>query len=78
LVELIFDFETGLGCEELLKCPMYTALTENRYSQVSFYTRLTFLKNVARMKTCKSNVKLPFKTAYFLGVRKLTTSSYMV
>jgi len=66
LVELIFDFETGLESAELLKCPMYTALTENRYSQVSLYTRLTFLKNVAQMKMCKSNIKFPFKTAYFL------------
>jgi len=42
-------------------------------SQVSFYARVTFLK-----KSHKLNTKFSFKTAYFLGVRGLTTSSYAV
>jgi hypothetical protein len=43
------------------------------YKQVLFYTRVTFLNNFAQ-----SNTKFTFKTVYFLGVRGLTTSSYIV
>jgi hypothetical protein len=44
-------------------------LQEPKYRQVSFYTRVTFLK-----KSCKSNTKFPFTTVFFLGVRGLKTS----
>jgi len=30
-----------------------------------------------KLKSRKSNTKFPFKTVYFLGVRGLTTSSYI-
>jgi hypothetical protein len=32
----------------------------------------------SRKTLCQSNTKFPFKTVYFLGVRGLTTSSYIV
>ena len=43
------------------------------YRQVSFCGRVTFLKNAAQI-----DQKLPFKIVYFMGVRGLTTSSYIV
>jgi len=43
------------------------------YRQVLFYARVTFLK-----KSHKSNTKFLFKTMYFLVVRGLTASCYIV
>jgi len=40
--------------------PQYT-----EYRHGSLYSRATFWK-----KSCKSNIKFPFKTAYFLGVKR--------
>jgi len=37
-----------------------------------------FCKMSCKLKLCKSNTKFLFKTAYFLGVRGFTTSSYIV
>jgi hypothetical protein len=46
----------------------------HRYdSQVSFYTRVTFLK-----MSRKSNTEFPFKIVYFLGVRGLISSLPLV
>jgi hypothetical protein len=39
------------------------------YRHVLFYMRVTFLKKTSH----KSNTKSPFKAAYFLWVRRLTT-----
>ena len=44
-----------------------------QYRQVLFYARVTFLK-----KSHKSNTKLLFKAKYFLVVRGLTASWYVV
>ena len=43
------------------------------YRQVSLYAMDTFLKNVAQFEP-----KFPFKAVYFLGVRGLTASCYIV
>jgi hypothetical protein len=44
------------------------------YRQVLFYARVTYIPEKGRGKL---NTKFPFKTVYFLGVRGLTTSSYI-
>ena len=44
-----------------------------KYRQVSFYARVTFLK-----KSNKLNTKFPFKTVYLLGISKLTMSFCIV
>ena len=43
--------------------------------QVSLYARVIFLKESYKLKFCKLNAKFPFETVYFLGARRLTTSS---
>jgi len=43
------------------------------YRQVLFYTKDTFLK-----MSRKSDTEFPFTTVYFLGVKGLTTSSYIM
>jgi hypothetical protein len=48
------------------------------YRQVSFYARVTFMKKFHKLKSHRSNKEFPFKTVYFLGVRELTTSFYIV
>ena len=48
-------------------------MQEPKYRQVSFDTRVTFLK-----KSHESNTKFPLKIVHFLGVKGLKTSSYMV
>ena len=45
------------------------------YRQVSLYARVLFLKKSYKLKLCKLNTKFPFETVYFLGARRLTTSS---
>jgi len=47
------------------------------YRQVSFYAILS-QKTLCKLKSHTSNTKFPFKTVYFLGVRGLTASSYIV
>ena len=50
------------------------------YRQISFYARVTVLKTLCKSKSHTPNKKFPFKIAYeyFLGVRGLTTSYYIV
>jgi len=43
------------------------------YKQVLYYSRAVFLINIAQIK----HREFPFKAMYFLGVRGLTTLSYM-
>jgi hypothetical protein len=58
----------------LTKYVYYIKLLEGQFNrQVSFYDRDSFMKNVAQTKQ-----NFPFITLYFLGVRALTTSSYIV
>jgi len=57
----------------LLFCYIFSLyiVHERIYRQVSFYARDLFLKNTA-------HIEHRIKTVYFLGVRGLTTSSYIV
>ena len=49
-----------------------------KYRQVFFYAGIMFLKKVMQIKIAQIKHKFPFKTVYFLGIRGLTTSSYIV
>jgi hypothetical protein len=48
----------------------------NRY--VSFYATVIFLKKSCKLKSSKSNLKFPFSTVYFLGVRRAAAWSYVL
>ena len=56
----------------------YDSVSISDYRHVPFYARVMFLKKSYKLKLCKSNTKFSFKTAYFLGTRGLTTSSFIV
>jgi len=52
--------------------------TQKNYRQILFYVRDTVLKKSCKSKLGKSNEELPFNTVYFLRVRGLKASSYIV
>jgi len=53
----------------------YDNVSISDYRQVTLYARVIFLKKSYKLKLCKLNTQFPFETMYFLGARRLTTSS---
>jgi len=81
----VTDFPNHIGAADgkhiRLLCPHSSGLhyfNYKKYREVLFYAQIMFLKNLHKLKSHKSNAKFPFKTVYFLGVRELKTSSYIV
>jgi len=57
---------------------MNTAIKSGCTGRSHFTPRLHSWKTLHKLKLCRSNMKFSFKTVYFLGVRGLTTSLYIV
>jgi hypothetical protein len=81
----VTDFPNYIGAVDgkhiRILCPPSSGLhyfNYKIYRQILFYAHIMFLKNLHKLKSHKSNTKFLFKTVYFLGVRELKTSPYIL